>query len=84
MQPKAIAVFVTVHPNKRNGVTKKFSARVASCDTVDQARALIADDRRAMGDTFGGLIDAPGSAGREYHIFRAEWTEIKLAEAVAA
>lgn len=78
MKPKAITVFVTVQPNGRNGLTKPFGARIGACDTVDEAKAMIANDRREMNDTLGGLIDAPGSSRRTYQVFRAEWNEVRI------
>jgi hypothetical protein len=77
-QPRKYHVFVTVAPTKKNGMSKPFTGRVGSADTIEEARKLIDEDRRAMNNTYGGLIDAPGSRGREYQVFEAAWTEIVL------
>lgn len=75
-QPRKYHVFVTVSPTKRNGVSEKFTGRVGTADTRDEAYALIPKDRHAMNDTFGGLIDAPGDGGRKYQVFEATWREV--------
>lgn len=75
--PGNYAVFVTVKPNKRNGITREFTARVGAYQTETLARAAIVKDREAMCNTFGGLIDAPGNTGRSYRIFKSNgWTEL--------
>lgn len=74
--PSSYAVFCTVHPNKRNGITEKFTHRVGPAASIEDAREKIANDRKAMRNTFGGLIDAPGDSGRVYQVFKAEWTEV--------
>ena len=76
--PPPIYVFVTVTPTPKNGLSKPFTSRVGTCHKPGDIAGLIAKDRRAMNDTFGGLIDAPGTSGRSYRAFRAEWTEIKV------
>lgn len=77
--PRPILVTVSIVPNKKNGLMKPIDgARVGGCNTLEEARALIAKDRREMNDTLGGLIDAPGTAGRTYQVFRAEWTEVNV------
>jgi hypothetical protein len=76
--PPPIYVFVTMTPNKRNGLSKTHTSRIGTCHNPEEIAGLIAEDRKAMGDTFGGLIDAPGTSGRSYRAFRAEWTEIKV------
>jgi hypothetical protein len=43
-----------------------------------EAKRLIASDKAAMGNTFGGLVDAVTTTDRTYRAFKAEWTEIKL------
>jgi hypothetical protein len=75
--PPPYAVYCVAHPNKRNGLTKPYPHRVGPAKDVEHAKRLIAEDRAEMRKTFGGLIDAPGDAGREYFIFKAKWERIE-------
>lgn len=77
--PRPILVTVSIAPSKRNGLTKPIvGARVGGCNTLEEAREMIAKDRREMSGTLGGLIDAPGTAGRTYRVFQAKWTEVSV------
>jgi hypothetical protein len=77
--PAPYVVYVTVAPTKRNGITKPHTARVGAAGSIKEAQELIADDKKAMGETFGGLIEAPGTTGRAYSIFKANWQAVALA-----
>jgi len=78
VRPATIQVYCTVEPTKRNGLKVKHTHRVANCNDESEIAGIIARDRNAMTNTFGGLIDSPGIAGRSYRAFRAEWTEIAV------
>ena len=77
-QPPAIWVYVTLAPDAKKGISKPYTGRVGTCSDEAGVAKIIADDRRAMGETFGGLIAPVSTKGRTYRAFRAEWTEIKL------
>jgi hypothetical protein len=76
--PAPIAVYCTVQPTAANGLTTADTHRVKACNDESEIAAIIEEDRRAMCDTFGGLIDAPGASGRTYRAFRAVWTELPI------
>ena len=77
--PGEWVVFVEIYPTARNGVDTPFISRVGNYRTEEGARQGIANDLKAMTNTFGGLIDAPGTSGRTYRIFRSTgWEEIKV------
>lgn len=48
---------------------EKMISRIGMALDREGVRKLIADDKKAMGDTFGGLIDAVGTKGRSYFAF---------------
>jgi len=77
-RPPAIYLFVTVKPTKKNGMTETITGRVGTCQHESEIPALIAKDRRDMGQTFGGLIEPASMEGRTYRAFRAEWSEIAV------
>jgi hypothetical protein len=60
-------------------MTETITGRVGTCQHEKDIPALIADDRKAMGESFGGLIEPVSMEGRSYRAFRAEWTELKIA-----
>lgn len=77
-KPQPIHVYVTIRPTKSNGLTAPFTGRVGFCHSTEEAKRLIAADKAAMGNTFGGLVDPVSTNDRTYRAFKAEWTEIKL------
>ncbi len=76
-KPPAYHVYVTVHPNARNGVMEAFVARIGTTNDPAKIPVIIADDKRVMQDTFGGLIAPTSTNGRTYHTFKATWEEVK-------
>lgn len=76
--PPPIYVFVTVPADPKRGISEAFTGRVGTCATEAEIAGLIAKDKRAMADTFGGLIDGVSTKGRVYRAFRAEWTEVLI------
>jgi hypothetical protein len=72
--PRPIAIFVTIVAKG----SPPYTARIATADNESDIPRLIAEDKRAMGDTFGGLIEAASTKGRSYRAFRAVWTEIPI------
>ena len=77
-KPPTFTVYCTVAPTKRNSLDKPHTHRVGTTHDAKLIPGMIAEDRRAMCDTFGGLIDAPGASGRTYKAFKAEWTEVSI------
>lgn len=51
--------------------------RVGPAASLKEARELIAKNKRECGDTLGGLLPATSTKGHIYHIFRAQWEEVK-------
>jgi hypothetical protein len=78
VKPSPIHVYVTIKPTKTNGLKEPYTGRVGLCNDMVEAKRLIASDKAAMGNTFGGLVDAVTTTDRTYRAFKAEWTEIKL------
>jgi len=76
--PSPIYVFVTMMPTKKNGLREEYTSRVGTCREASEIAGVIAKDRAAMRNTFGGLIDPGNSSGRSYRAFKAEWTELKI------
>lgn len=72
--PGKYVVYVEV--NKPLGGTKPFIGRLGPADNLTTVGKLIQEDKRAMSDTLGGLIDAPGSRHRTYRVFEAVWKEV--------
>jgi hypothetical protein len=77
-KPAPISVYVTIPPYPNCGFTEEFTSRVGTCGTEAEIAPMIAKDLRAMGDTFGGLIEPVSTKGRRYRAFRAEWSEIAV------
>lgn len=77
-RPPAIYVFCTAKPTKKNGMTETMTWRVGTCHRESEIPAMIAKERRDMGQTFGGLIEPASMEGRTYRAFRAKWTEIEV------
>lgn len=76
--PADYAVYVEVSPYPGCGFTEPFTARIGPAKDKADAIKKIAEDRRAMGDTFGGLIDPVSTRGRKYRVFKAAWEEINV------
>lgn len=79
--PKPYAVYVTITPTKANGIKETMFARVGMAKDVADAKSIIARDKKEMGETYGGMIEAPGVKGRSYQIFKANWQEVAVATA---
>jgi hypothetical protein len=75
--PSPYWVYVTVKPNRSNGLTKTHFMRVGPAASLEDARKLIEEDRRRMGETFGGLISGITCDGRTYHILKADWKHVE-------
>lgn len=78
--PPPYYVFVEISPTKKNGLRELYVGRIGTAHDAAGIRKVIADDRRAMGQTFGGLIDPVSLEGRHYRAFRAEWTELPASD----
>lgn len=50
--------------------------RVAMTMDLREVPKLIEEDRKSMGETFGGLIAPTSTNGRSYRLFRASWIEL--------
>lgn len=74
--PPPYAVYCTVQPNARNGLSKVQTHRLGPADTLKAARDKITKDLRDARDTMGGLIEATSTKGRSYRIFKAVWEEV--------
>jgi hypothetical protein len=77
-RPPVIQVYCTQQPTKKNGMTETMTWRAGVCQDASEVASVITKDRKAMGETFGGLIEPVSLEGRSYRAFRAEWTEIKV------
>lgn len=78
IQPAPYAVYVEVAPYPNCGFTGTYTSRIGPAKDLDEARRKIADDRKAMGDTMGGLIDPVSTKGRTYRVFKAAaWEEVQ-------
>lgn len=75
--PAPFRVIKHIKPTKRNQISKTIIVGIGNAHTIEAAQKIIDDDREAMGNTFGGLIEAPGSDGAVYRIFRAEWSAVE-------
>lgn len=74
--PSPFAVFYTVNHQGRPTTLRLGAAR-----TLEDARELITKANADMQNTFGGLLSTGPVKPRVYHIFRAEWTNVTVAEA---
>jgi hypothetical protein len=74
--PKPYMIYVTIKPTKRNMLKQTFTQRVRAADSIEDAKQAITDDKRSMNESWGNLIEAPGSEGRTYHIFKANWEAV--------
>lgn len=78
--PAVYAVFVEVahYPNCGFKPTEKMIGRVGAAHTLEDAEKLIAKDKRAMGETYGGLIEPVRLKGRTYHIHKCGgWEKVQ-------
>jgi len=71
--PAIYSVYVEVshYPNCGFKPTEKMVGRLGAAKNIEDARKLIANDKRAMGETYGGLIAPTRLTGRTYHIFKS-------------
>ena len=75
--PASFVVYVEIAPYPNCGFAGTFTSRVGPAKTLEEAHRKIADDRKAMGDTMGGLIDPVSTKGRTYRIFKSlGWEEV--------
>jgi hypothetical protein len=79
-RPPLYSVYVTATPIKKNGRREAYEAyttRLGGTDNETEIKRIIADNEKAMGNSFGGLIDTTPTHRRTYRAFRAEWTEVQ-------
>lgn len=74
--PKPYVVYVRIAEYPNCGFKGEFISRVGPADSVEDAKKKIAEDRRAMGDTMGGLIEAVSTKGRTYEVWKATWEKV--------
>jgi hypothetical protein len=78
-KPAPFVVYVEVSPYPNCGVTGTFTSRIGPAKDMADARRKIADDRPAMGDTMGGLIESVSTKGRRDRIFKSlGWEKIDV------
>ncbi len=78
IQPAPYAVYVEVAQYPDCGFTGTYTSRLGPAKSLEDAQRKIADDRKAMGDTMGGLIEPVNTKGRTYRIFKsAGWEEVR-------
>lgn len=78
-KPGDFLVVVTIAEYPNCGFQGTFTIRVGAAKTIEGAQQLIADDRKAMGDTYGGLIPAVSTKGRTYRVFQSKgWDEVSV------
>jgi hypothetical protein len=78
--PARYMVFVEIayHANCGFKPTEKMIGRVGSAKTMEGARKHIEADKKAMGETYGGMIEPIKLKHRTYSIWdAASWTEVK-------
>ena len=56
----------------------RLTSRIGAAHDLNKVQEIIKQDRKAMGETYGGLIEATSTKGRVYRVFKATYTEIKL------
>jgi hypothetical protein len=76
--PAVYSVFVEVAYYKNCGFkpTEKMIGRVGGAHTREAAEKLIANDKKAMGETYGGLIEPVRLKGRTYLIHKCGGWEV--------
>lgn len=72
----AVYVEVAAYPNCGFRPTEKYLARLGPADTKAGVEKLIADDKKAMGETYGGLIEPTRTKGRTYLVFEATFKAV--------
>jgi hypothetical protein len=79
ISPARYYVVVTVNPYPGCGFDKPFTGKVGWANTEMEVKAIIAKDRKAMGETLGGLIAPVQTKNRVYRAFRSMgWEEVTL------
>lgn len=70
--PADYAVFVEIVWYKNCGFEKhqKMIARLGGAKTMAGVTKMIAADKKAMGETYGGLIEPTRLKGRTYRVFK--------------
>jgi hypothetical protein len=76
--PKPYVVYVTITPTKANGLRETMTSRVGPAASIDDAKRIIASDKKAMTETYGNMIEPPGIKGRTYQIFEANWNDVTV------
>lgn len=74
-KPAQYAVYVTF---TCEGTKKRLTARIGVANDAAKIPKIIADDKKAMGDTFGGLMAPVSIKGRTYRAFKADWSELTI------
>lgn len=75
-QPSEFLVVVHVPANAKLK-TKACSLRCGSARSVEDARKLIAEEKKSLGQTYGGLIEPTDPAGRRWEIWQATWSKVE-------
>lgn len=78
IKPAAYVVYVTVVPTAKNGLREPYTFRVGPAQDLAGVSKVIADDKHAMRNTLGGLIEAGDISGRSYRAFKAVWEEVDI------
>ena len=79
--PALYAVFVEIAYYKNCGFKphEKMIGRLGAAKDMDGVNKRIADDRKAMGETYGGLIEPTRLKGRTYLVFKCDtWEKIEI------
>lgn len=71
-----VYVEIAAYPNCGFKTTEKYISRLGPAASMAGVEKLIADDRKAMGETYGGLIEPTRLKGRTYKIFESTWQEV--------
>lgn len=66
-----VLVSICYYPNCGFKPTEKMIGMVGRARSLEQAHKLIADDKKAMGETYGGLIEPVRLKQRTYSIQRS-------------
>jgi hypothetical protein len=75
-KPAKFAVYVVTRPTKRNGLSRPHVSWVGATNDENVIAEIIQRDVDAIRETFGGLMEPGEIRGREYRVFRSEWTEV--------
>ena len=71
--PPSLVVYCWIAPTKKNGLVKPLLSRVGAAHDRAGAEKLIADDKAAMSNTYGGLFAPSDISHRHYRVFSAAW-----------